>query len=161
MPNYYIVPVSICNYCDGEIEAPINFAGLLFDFISKLQYVDLLQENHHTVIIAGDFNFDITTHPDPFLWQHTRSFVIPHYDVKPLREGKNKIDFFVISKQLESKVKEVQAHDLQIPMVVKQSIGEEIKDQRTITNHNPLSATIEVKEINWQLSELAHLLGHC
>ena len=125
MPNYYIVPVSICNYCDGELEAPINFAGLLFDLVSKLQYVDLLQENRYTVIIAGDFNFDITTHPDPFLWQHTHSFVIPHYDVRPLREGKHKIDFIFISKQLESKVKEAQAHNLQIPKVVKQSIRED------------------------------------
>ena len=83
----------------------------------------------HIVIIAGDFNFDITTHPDPFLWQHTCSFVIPHYDVRD-SEGKRTIDFFVISKQLESKVKEVQAHDLQIPTVVKQSIGEEIINRR-------------------------------
>ena len=147
MQNYYVVAVSIHNY--SKKEASINFAGLFFDFVSKLQYIKLFQENHHMIVIAGDFNFDISTHQDPFLLQHTRNFVIPHYDVKPLRlhvcrNGISKIDFFVVSKQLESKVKEVQAHNLQIPMDVRQRIGEKIEDQKKITNHNPLSTTIKV-----------------
>ena len=152
MRDYYIVVLSVHNYNTNTAKsAPINFAMLLFDFLSKLPRLS------YTVILAGDFNFDITDkcQASSLEW-HLGGYIIPDYAMKPLRNRLNKIDFIVVRKTCDDKVDvqvDVQAHDLQIPVDVWQNVGGEIKK---ITNHNPLSATIKVKKkvsTAWPVSE--------
>jgi exonuclease III len=113
-----------------------NYASLLFDFLSQLP-------PNITIIIAGDFNFDILACRDPPLTQY---FHIPRYELRPLRKGlpTPMIDFIVVTKskadaKLQISVSEMQAHDLQVDGEV------DVEIQRKITNHSPVSAVIELK----------------
>ena len=146
----YIVAVSVHNYsfCSGNcgtVSAPISFASLLFDFLSKLH-----QTGFNYIIVAGDFNFNISTYQDPYLTQYLNSFHIPDYSLNPLRDGLKKIDTIVVTipgsddAKFDINVKEMQAHDLQVSeqAMYKLRIGE---SHKSITNHNPVSAVIEFK----------------
>jgi endonuclease/exonuclease/phosphatase family metal-dependent hydrolase len=144
LPEKYniIVVVSVHNY--RVRSGRENYAALLFDFLSKLPH-------NFIVIIAGDFNFDITDRcPALTQWYH-----IPWYDLRPLRSGLTTIDFIVVTKsetyaKLQVSVSEVQAHDL----LVDDEIDNEIKkDPRKITNHSPVSAVIELK-LNYSVAKL-------
>ena len=154
MRDHYVVVLSVHNYYNISTanNAPINYASLLFDFLSKLPRLS------YTVILAGDFNFDITDkcQASSLEW-HLGGYIIPEYMMKPPRNRLNKIDFIVVSEACDDKFDvqvDVQAHDLQIPVDVWQKVGGEITK---ITNHNPLSATIKVKKkisTAWPWSEL-------
>ena len=140
-----IFAASVHNYSGRSgRESPENYACLLFDFLSKLQCnIDF----EFTVIIAGDFNFDILACGDQSLMQYFPSCQIPRYKLRPLREGLSTIDFIVVTKpkpnaQLQVSVSEVQAHDLQVDREVDDKIE---GDHRKITNHSPVSAVIEIK----------------
>jgi hypothetical protein len=136
-----IVVASVHNYSRRSgVGAPENYASLLFDFLSKLP-------SNITIIIAGDFNFDILACRDPSLTQYLPSYHIPRYELRPLRSRSRTIDFIVVSKtkpkaELQVSVPEVQAHDLQ----VNGEVDDEIEgDHSKITNHSPVSAVIELK----------------
>jgi hypothetical protein len=134
--NNIIVAASVHNYSRRSGRgAPENYASLLFDFLSKLP-------RDFTVIIAGDFNFDIRCLALPQSYYHN-----PSYDLRPLRWRKGTIDFIVVSKtkpdaELQVSVTEVQAHDLQVAW----EVDYETKgDHSKITNHSPVSAVIKLK----------------
>jgi hypothetical protein len=135
--NNIIVAASVHNYSRRSGgRSPENYASLLFDFLSKLP-------RDFTVIIAGDFNFDIRRLALP------KSYHYPSYILRPLRWGKGIIDFVVVSKtepyaKLQVSVSEVQAHDLQVAW----EVDYEIKgDHSKITNHSPVSAVIKLNDI--------------
>ena len=139
--NNIIFVASVHNYSGRSGKgSPENYASLLFDFLSKLP-------RNVTVIVAGDFNFDIRACEDQFLTQYFPSYHIPRYRLRPLREGLSTIDFIMVTKtkpnaQLQVSVTEVQAHDLQVD----RDIDDKIKgDHRKITNHSPVSAVVELK----------------
>ena len=143
--DYYIIAISVHNYSGRSgTKAAANFACLLFDFLAKLQHISL----HHTIVVAGDFNLDIVACGE--LMKYLGSYNVPTYSLTSLR--KTTIDFIVVSKpplnsKIDTHVKDIRAHDLQIPNEVEENIGAGIENQKKITNHSPLSATIEVKVI--------------
>ena len=139
-PNYRIVVISVHNYSTGSgKEAPANFAYLFFDFLAKLKV---------PVLIAGDFNLDITK--EPSLTKYIRKYSIEEYEMRPLRKKikrKNqRIDFILLGNgngdSFKTSLHETEAHDLQVPSKVR-------KKPEEITNHNPLSATLTVKTKKW------------
>jgi hypothetical protein len=138
MHNNIVVAVSVHNYSRRSgVVAPVNYASLLFDFLSKLP-------RDFTVIIAGDFNFDIRRLALP------KSYHYPSYILRPLRWGKGIIDFIVVSKtkpdaKLQVSVVEVQAHDLQIAFEVDYEIRNDHSKNLIITNHSPVSAVIKLE----------------
>ena len=133
IPNCRFVVVSLHNY-SGRMGrgAPGNFVDLLLDFINKIGA---------PVLIAGDFNLDITS----LLLPSYYSFI--PYQPRPLRQGlcPSCIDFVIIKHyptQWTFSLTNTEAHDLQVPIEVR----EKIADEKYITNHNPLSATLVVKQ---------------
>lgn len=141
--NYSIVVVSVHNYSKRTGKtAPENHAHLLFDFLAKVEA---------PVVIAGDFNLDIARKDslEKFLCSYSTE---PH-QLRPLRQDLDRIDFvclkdyppstFETSLELESTV----AHDLHVPPKVLEYYQSQhrVFDEKTITNHNPLSATLVVK----------------
>ena len=153
LPEQYIVAISLHNYSKGKsglVKAPISFASLFFDFLSKLQYIRL----NHIVIVAGDFNFDIRTYtedPWPSLGrQYLASYHIPDYDLTILRSGLRKIDFIMVTKprgdaKIEISMKEVQAHSLQVSREAEEKLKEKGHREVNVTNHSPVSAFIDLK----------------
>ena len=146
LPRHYLVVISLHNYSKASgRKAPVNYACLLFDFLHQLHHTDL---KNYIVIIAGDFNFDISDCED--LTQYLSSYYIPDYDLRPLR--KTMIDFIVVTKCVMNPskldtlslidVENVKAHDLKVP--------EEVKERhvrpKDITNHSPVSAEIVIPE---------------
>lgn len=88
----------------------------------------------HTVVIAGDFNFDLINKKPSTLQNLTCGFITPGYEKTRLRTTVSKIDFVAVrSMCTRIQVKNTDAHDLQ---------GN--TDQKEITNHNPVSATIAI-----------------
>lgn len=154
LPEQYIIAISVHNYSvQSGKPAAENYASLLFDFISKLQYTRL----KFIVIIAGDFNLDIRCNQSLVRYLG-ETHQICDYTMTPLRSTRNlkKIDFIVVVKptynaKLDNIVKEPQAHDL----VVSEKVDEELRHSRDsrgrrlghsdITNHSPVSAVIELK----------------
>ena len=136
-PNYSVVVISVHNYSKIK-ELPANFAYLLFDFVGKLKV---------PILIAGDFNLDITK--EKSLAKYICEYSIEKYEMRPLRKDKKRkdehlarIDFILLGDvdgaSFESSLHETTAHNLQVPP--------EVKEQpEKITNHNPLSATLTVK----------------
>jgi exonuclease III len=141
----HVVVASVHNYSSRSgVAARESYASLLFDFLSKLPH-------NLTVIIAGDFNFDILAYRDQYLTQYFPSYYIPMYELRPLRNGL-RIDFIVVTKskadaKLQVSVSEVQAHDLLVAKEIAKEVDDEItKDPRKkIADHNPVSAVIELK----------------
>ena len=136
-----IVVASVHNYSGRSGKgSPENYASLFFDFLSKFP-------RNVTVIVGGDFNFDICACRDQSLRQYFPSYHIPRYKLRPLRKSLPIIDFIVVTKSeadamLQVSVTEVQAHDL----LVDGEVHDKIKgDHRKITNHSPVSAVIEIK----------------
>ena len=140
-PNYSVVVISVHNYSkrSGK-ELPANFAYLLFDFLAKLEV---------PILIAGDFNLDITK--EKSLAKYICEYSIEKYEMRPLRKDKKRkdedlarIDFILLGNvdgaSFESSLQETTAHDLQVP-----STTSDIQPEK-ITNHNPLSATLIVKK---------------
>ena len=151
LPEQHVVAISVHNYSGRSGgEAPENYASLLFDFLSKLHFTGLT----FIVIVTGDFNLDINTKHS--LTRYLHSYHIGcNYTLRPLRRGLNKIDFILATKpimgaRLEITVKEVQAHDLQVSDEVDDELkrSTNLKGQplshSDITNHNPVSAVIEL-----------------
>ena len=94
--------------------SPENYTFLLFDFLSNLPY-------NFTVIVAGDFNFDIHACRDQSLIQYFHSYHIPRYKLRPLKKGLSTIDFIVVTEfkskadvTLQVSMSEVQTHDLHV-----------------------------------------------
>ena len=137
--EHYTVALSVHNYhtSEGE-EGRRDYAILLFDFLENIQYTDL-RHTGYTVVIGGDFNFNILKHKDPCLQRYLKQYDIPPYELRPLRQDDGKIDFILVSKPNQgSKFStlvdgEVKAYDL-VP-----------EDYQTLANlnHNPLSVSIE------------------
>lgn len=131
------VAASVHNYStrSGK-EAPGRFADLLFDFLEKLEV---------PALIAGDFNLDITK-LRPLIDKYKRkNWIKCDYEMKDLRRGQERIDFILMhgrADNLDFEIISTEAHDLQVPP----AIAEELKrEKKYITNHNPLSSTIRVK----------------
>ena len=140
---------------------------LLFTFLENLKKTGI----NYPVIIAGDFNHDIR-------YKYSTDYNVCEYNPKPLRntiQRKNKvIDFIVISSGKFDKHNYVTAHDMKVPskidaeFITKASQGRgrtHTKLQRlyrlyrTITNHNPLSATLHLKRTNMQAHAIASKLS--
>ena len=162
-PKYSVVVISVHNYSkrSGK-EAPTSFAYLLFDFLKKLEV---------PVLIAGDFNLDIT---DPKM-EHSlandiRKYTIEEYDMRSLRKKKErkdrtiatiaagggggggataldenlpKIDFNLLGN-VDGALFESSLHET-IAHDLQPSTASNIALEE-ITNHNPLSATLIVKK---------------
>ena len=158
MHDFYVIVVSVHNYSGHRSgrDAPVNYACLLFEFLSKLSHILLERGLHFTVVIAGDFNLDITKDQSLSKYLAQGSYDVPEYCLRPLRQDLKCIDFIVVSKQplfpkYYTQVKDVQAHDLQNRIgpgleITPLAMSATIEEQRKITNHSPLSATIEVKK---------------
>ena len=134
IPHYKLVVVSLHNYSKKGKE---KFARLLFHFLDKIEV---------PVLIAGDFNFDITKVPslkDKFL----HNYLIKDYIIRPLRQHlpKNtqpRIDFICLKDDdtlgYTTELLDTVAHDLKVPRKIN-------IEEKKITNHSPLSATLSVK----------------
>ena len=153
LPGQHIVTVSVHNYSKASVRE--KYALLLFDFLSKLQYTDL----NHIVVIAGDFNFDISVYEDqyPFLQPYLDSYQISKYKLTDLRRGlrrtSQRIDFVMVTKnhiKFDITLKNEKAHDLQVPEEVEDQLGGPEGHSR-ITNHNPVSAVVELNQTKCQL----------
>lgn len=121
---------------------------LLFNFLEKI-------DSKYQVIIAGDFNLDIRKEKRTFL----DPYYISSYDLRSLRKEPDKrgvklkcIDFIVVSKQ-SSDWEFVMpvittAHDMEVsPEIYTELLGATpVQKRRTITNHSPLSATLQLKQ---------------
>ena len=153
LPEQHIIAISVHNYSarSGKPAAE-NYVSLLFDFISKLWYTSF----KFIVIIAGDFNLDIR-HNESLVRYLCASYRICDYTLRSLRSDSGKmIDFIVVAKprhnlMLEFTVKEAQAHDLIISREVNEELIRLSRSRQLehmdsyITNHNPVSAVIELK----------------
>ena len=96
LPEQYIIAISVHNYSARSGKpAPENYASLLFDFISKLQYTCF----KFIVIIAGDFNLDIRRNQSLVRYLHYLWLfhdVFKHCIICRLGNH-NKINFFQIA----------------------------------------------------------------
>ena len=139
--GHYIVALSVHNYHTSVCEKErCNYAVLLLDFLSNIQHCDTdLTRTGYTVVISGDFNFNILKHDDPCLQWYLKQYDIPPYELRPLRQHDGKIDFILVSKPNQgSKFStlvdgEVKAYDL---------VPEDHQKQAKL-NHNPLSVSIK------------------
>jgi endonuclease/exonuclease/phosphatase family metal-dependent hydrolase len=119
-----IVVISVHNYSKRSGKnAPLNFARLLFDFIEKLDV---------PVLIAGDFNLDVR----PLIKGSSIQSAIKFDSIEEDSSRKDRrIDFILVKdRQGVLMIDTVKEHDLQmcgVPVA-----------KKSITNHNPLSATI-------------------
>ena len=96
------------------------------------------------MVIAGDFNFDISSELCKL-----ENYLISDYTLVPPRTDLRKIDFIMIMDTQkvinETCIKETMAHILQIPDAVGEELRRSGKHLSAITNHNPVSAKIELK----------------
>ena len=142
IPHYKLVVISL--HCKRK--GPENFAYLLFDFLSKIEA---------PVLIAGDFNCDITKVPslDKFLSEYS----IEKYEIRHLRHRLPRIDFICLKNYVYTKClpgTDFQDYDTleyttQLLDTVAHDFEKNIEDkkikEKEITNHSPLSATLTVK----------------
>ncbi len=120
--DYEFVVVSLHNISKGGKSKSKSYAYLIFDFLEKLKM---------PVVIAGDFNCDITE------GAKAAGYLIVNYKLDTLRDrpSRGRIDFIAV-KNLKSspfnfKISTTNAH----------RVGDGSASEG-VTNHNPLTATI-------------------
>ena len=156
-----LIVISFHSYyiCSGR-GAPHTY--LLFDFLEKLKITGIC----YPVIIAGDFNCDIRKEPllkKKFLG----SYHVSKYDLTSLRTEPDKrgvklnpecIDFIVVSKKSKFRKPVITAHDMEVShenmddlkaiekLKLKFKGATRVQKIRAITNHSPLSTTLQRKQ---------------
>ena len=144
-----LVVISIHSYKDKDESRKLIY--LLFDFLNKLDNSKVI------IILAGDFNLDIYKEQLPeeklFKEKFLDLYHVPKYGLRSLR--KERIDFIAAGKQ--SSVWEfvepvITAHDLVVPHEIEKNIvgHTQVQKHRTITNHSPLSTTLQLKRCHVQ-----------
>lgn len=146
----YIIVISFHSYnASGRrgADAPQRLTYLLLDFLEKLK----MTGTYYPVIVAGDFNCDILIKPSAFLG----SYYAPSYELRPLRARGKRIDFIVVSKPgrfpLNFRVPVISAHDMVLTTEFKATLeglseNDKLKKERSITNHSPLSTTLQLEQ---------------
>ena len=140
-----LVVISIHSYKDKDESRKLIY--LLFDFLEKLDNSKVI------IILAGDFNLDIhegrLLKERSFKQKFLELFHVPKYGLRSLRT--EHIDFIATGKQssvwkfVEPVI--ITAHDMEVSDdIEKNLVGEtQIQKHRTITNHSPLSTTLQLR----------------
>lgn len=128
---------------EGQDPVALRYAYLFFDFLEKLELVDL--PRNMCVLIAGDFNIDIKV--EPGLRKFLDKYECPSYPLDELRPKKkpSMIDFILCRKfgagvSLIPHLTEVRALPLCCPDALT------IAERRKVTNHNPLCAKVQIRK---------------
>lgn len=144
--NVLILVISIHSYGGTKSgkKSQERFNCLFFDFLEKLSVLNI----NIPVLIAGDFNQDIcrTTSLTQFL--SPSRYVIHQYSLAALRCSLPRIDFILLrhAEPPQFNLSEVKAIDFTVPSEVEKDLkGHEKMDKyRSITNHSPLTSTLEL-----------------
>ena len=144
--NVLILVISIHSYGGTKSgkKSQERFNCLFFDFLEKLSVLNI----NIPVLIAGDFNQDIcrTTSLTQFL--SPSRYVIHQYSLAALRCSLPRIDFILLrhAEPPQFNLSEVKAIDFTVPSEVEEDLkGHEKMDKyRSITNHSPLTSTLEL-----------------
>ena len=144
--NVLILVISIHSYGGTKSgkKSQERFNCLFFDFLEKLSVLNI----NIPVLIAGDFNQDIcrTTSLTQFL--SPSRYVIHEYSLAKLRRSLPCIDFILLrhAEPPQFNLSEVKAIDFTVPSEVEKDLkGHEKMDKyRSITNHSPLTSTLEL-----------------
>lgn len=115
----------------------LRYAYLFFDFLEKLRLVDL--PRNMRVLIAGDFNIDITK--EPGLRKFLCKYECPLYTLDKLRRDLPMIDFILCRKFFRGdshipRLTQVRALPLCGP--------DALTIDGDVTNHNPLCAKVQI-----------------
>ena len=144
--NILLLVISIHSYGGTKSgkKSQERFNCLFFDFLEKLSMLNI----NIPVLIAGDFNQDICSTPSLAQFLSTSRYVIHQYSLAKLRCSLPRIDFILLrhAEPPQFNLSEVKAIDFTVPPEVEKDLkGHEKMDKyRSITNHSPLTSTLEL-----------------
>ena len=121
-----------------------RFNCLFFDFLEKLSVLNI----NIPVLIAGDFNQDISCTPPLTQFLSPGRYDIHQYSRAKLRCSLPRIDFILLrhANPPQFHLSEVKAIDFSVPSEFEKDLkgDDTMVKYRSITNHSPLTSTLEL-----------------